>query len=360
MVGHGGRTAAVGKAARHGDPIARLQLGDLLPPAQREQRMVAGRLDAPAQAGADAQHGLDAVAERGRDPGGPQAQIGTDGADPDLLAALVRRDDVAQLPAGARHRVVDEGVEPTALSHRRPCGDDDQVAGLEPAGDLVEVAEARRGPGQRRLARREVLPLARLAVQDVADVDEVLGALVVGDLEHRALGLLDDLAGQRLVVEHLRLDRVGGRQQPPHQRVLADDLGVAPGVAGRGHGGGQLVDGGVAARGLEAAVGAQVLGDRQDVDRLVLVVEVEDRLVDDGVALAVEVLGLQALVDDEGVEGAVGEQDRAEDRPLGLERMRGRGADRGGRWGRVGVRAHGLSTIAAALVRAHVQPRKGG
>ena len=49
------------------------------------------------------------------------------------------------------------------------------------------------------------------------------------------------------------------------------------------------------------------------------------------VALAVEVLGLQALVDDQRVERAVGEQDRAEDGLLGLERVGGaRRRSRGG------------------------------
>ena len=44
------------------------------------------------------------------------------------------------------------------FAHRWSCGDDDQVAGLEAAGDLVEVGEARRRAGQRLLAGGEVLP----------------------------------------------------------------------------------------------------------------------------------------------------------------------------------------------------------
>ena len=68
-------------------------------------------------------------------------------------------------------------------------------------------------------------------------------------------------------------------------------------------------------------------------------VEREHRLVDQPVALAVEVLGLQPLLDDQRVHRPVGEQDRAEDRLLGLEGVRRRdpGRHRGGGT-RAGVR----------------------
>ncbi len=95
-------------------------------------------------------------------------------------------------------------------------------------------------------------------------------------------------------------------------------------------------------------VAAQVLGDRQHVDRLALVVQREHRLVDRPVAVAVEVLGLEALLDDEPVHRAVRQQDAAEHRLLGLERVRRRDArgDLGGRARRgVGVRAHGVSSL---------------
>jgi hypothetical protein len=67
-----------------------------------------------------------------------------------------------------------------------------------------------------------------------------------------------------------------------------------------------------------------VVGDRDDVDGLVLVVEREHRLVDGAVAIAVEVRGLEALLDDQRVERAVGDEDRAEDRHLGVEVVRRR------------------------------------
>ena len=77
------------------------------------------------------------------------------------------------------------------------------------------------------------MQLVELLVQHVLDRAEVLLAIVARDLEHRLLGLLDELARRRLVAEHALLDLVGGVQQPPQQRVLAHDLRVAAGVSRR-------------------------------------------------------------------------------------------------------------------------------
>ena len=126
------------------------------------------------------------------------------------------------------------------------------------------------------------------------------------------------------------------REQAAHERVLAHDLRVAADAAEAGHAAGELVDRGLAAGLLELARRAQVLGDRQDVDRLALAVQREHRLVDRAVAVAVEVLGLQALLDDEPVHRAVRQQDAAEDRLLGLERVRRRDAGGDLRRGRGG------------------------
>src|SRR3954447_6453508 len=71
-----------------------------------------------------------------------------------------------------------------------------------------------------------------------------------------------------------------------------------------------------------------MLGDREDVDRLARAEERDDGLVDRAVALAVEVLLPQALLDDVGVVRPVGLQDRAEHGLLGLDRVRRGGAGR--------------------------------
>ena len=122
--------------------------------------------------------------------------------------------------------------------------------------------------------------LSSSSCEHLLDRAEVLLAVVAGDLEHRLLGLLDELARRRPVAEHALLDLVGALQQPPQQRVLAHDLRVAAGVAGGRHDAGQLVDRRAAADVLELADLAQAVGDRQHVDRLAVVVEREHRLVD--------------------------------------------------------------------------------
>ncbi len=219
-------------------------------------------------------------------------------------------------------RVLRDVADERALAHRGPRRDDDQVARLKAAGDLVEVLEARRRAGQRGAFKGQAVELVELHVEHLPDPAEVLLAVVAGDLEHRLLGLLDELARRRPVAEDVLLDFVGALQQAPQQRVLAHDLRIAAGVAGGWDDARQLVDRRASADILELAGLAQAVGDRQDVDRLAVVVEREHRLVDQRVALAVEVLCAQPLFDHERVQRAIGQQDRAEHRLLGIEVVR--------------------------------------
>ena len=137
--------------------------------------------------------------------------------------------------AGARpeHRVLGDVRDQRRLSHRRARGDDDQVARLKAARQLVEVLEARRRAGQRRLRRRQPVELVGLLVEDLGDRAELLLAIVVRHLEHRALGPLDQIARRRLARQHARLDLVGGGQQRAQLRVVAHDLPVLAGVTRR-------------------------------------------------------------------------------------------------------------------------------
>ena len=192
-----------------------------------------------------------------------------------------------------------------ALAHRRAGGDDDQVARLKAAGDLVKVLEARGGARQRRALQRQPVQLVELLVQHLLDRPKVLLAIVAGDLEHRLLGQLHQLARRRLVAEHALLDLIGGLQQAPQQRVLAHDLGVAAGMSGGGHETRQLVHRRLAADVVELAHATQAVDDRHDVHGLAVAVERQHRLVDRPVPLPVEVLRAQALLDNERIQRAV-------------------------------------------------------
>ena len=118
----------------------------------------------------------------------------------------------------------------------------------------------------------------------------------------------------------LLLDLVGRVQQPPQHRVLADDARVLADVADRGDRAREQVDGRRGRRprsswpaclrcstSVSASTGSPAPW------------SVEHRLEDQAVALAVEVLGLQALVDDQRRQRGVRQQHRAEHGLLGLE-----------------------------------------
>ena len=153
-------------------------------------------------------------------------------------------------PSLHRHVLGDVGDD-RALAHRRPRGDDDQVAGLEAAGDRVDVAEAGGGAGQLELAGGELLQPVDLVVEDLREQAEVARLLFVGDVEEQLLGPLGELARFAVALVHPALDLLAGAEQPPQQRVLLDDLGVVLGVAGGRHLGGQLGDVVLAARLLD-------------------------------------------------------------------------------------------------------------
>ena len=127
------------------------------------------------------------------------------------------------------------------------------------------------------LGHRQAVELVGLLVQDVRDRADLLLAIVVGHLQHRPLGPLDEIARRRLTGEHAGLDLVGGGQQRPHLGVVAHDPPVLARVAGGRNPAGQLVDRLDPARLLELAVLAQRLGDRQMVDLAVVLVQLEHR-----------------------------------------------------------------------------------
>ena len=280
MVGHRLARDRPRQLPRHRDARAGLELAQLTPALEREERMVGGGVDAAAETRAEAIHALDAAAHPGAHRRDAELQIRPDGGNLHRLAPLDGRDDLVDAAAGTGRRVVHERGAGQALAHAGAGGEDDQVAGLEAAGDAVEVLEAGRGAGDRGAVRGELLELVQLGGEQVVDRAEVLAAVVVGDLEDRALGEVDELARRRLVGVHARLDLVGGAQEAAEHRVLADDARVLADVADGGDGAGQQVDRGAAADVLEQAGLLEVLDERERVDRLADRVQVEHRLED--------------------------------------------------------------------------------
>ena len=205
------------------------------------------------------------------------------------------------------------------LAHPRASGEDDQVAGLEAPGDLVEVVESRRGAAELGAAAGELLEPVDLPGNDLGDLVEVLGLLLVGDLKQHPLRVLGQLHRLVLAVVDGRLDPLRGLQQAAQERVLLDDARVVAGVAGDRDGRGEVRDDFAAADLLELALLCEELGNGERVDRLAALVEPFDRVEDLPVALAVEVLLGQPDVEDHRVHRDLGDHQGAEHRLLCLE-----------------------------------------
>jgi hypothetical protein len=157
-------------------------------------------------------------------------------------------------------------------------------------------------------------------VEDVLDRPHLGEAALVADLEQLRLGALDQLAGVAAVGQDLRLDPPGRVEDAAHQRVVADDAGVVEDRAHRRDDGRERVDIGLATGRLQLAVAAQVVADRQRIDRLGLrlLLQADHRPEDELVARAVEVVGPQPDLEQDAVECLLGEQDRPEDGGFGL------------------------------------------
>ncbi|UUY04629.1 hypothetical protein LRS13_03595 [Svornostia abyssi] len=235
---------------------------------------------------------------------------------------------------------------------------------MEPAGDGVEVGVPRRRARQLRVAQRELVELGRLLIEDLPDVPELFLPVVVRDLEHHPLGGLDERARVALTGRDGELDLGRRAQQAAQERVLAHDPGVLADVGRLGHRAGELVERRLAAGLLEQVLRLEVLDDREAVDRLALLVQREHGAEDRLVARAEEVLGVEALLDDERVHRPLADQERAENGLLGLDRVRrrvGRRRDGRGVGGRVLVRAHrGGSSVVSWVPRGCEGLRKNG
>src|SRR5829696_498643 len=153
----------------------------------------------------------------------------------------------------------------------------------------------------------------------IAGLAEVIGLLLVRNLEKQALRVLDQRARFAVTLRDRLLDLLGGALQPPHQRVLLDDLRVVLGAARRRDLGGEAGDDGAPADLVELAVLGESLGDRQHVHRIGFLVEPDDRVVDRPVAVAVEVLRLEPDVEQDGLDRRLGDHHGPENRLLGLQ-----------------------------------------
>ena len=112
------------------------------------------------------------------------------------------------------------------------------------------------------------------------DVLEAAADAVLGEVEDHLLGAVDELGRLARAVPAEPLDLLADDREPAQRRHLADDLRVVAGVRRRRDERRDLVDPLLAADLLELAALVELVGDRDRVDRLAVLVEVERGAVD--------------------------------------------------------------------------------
>ena len=113
------------------------------------------------------------------------------------------------------------------LAHGRAGRDDDQLAGMEAAGHLVDLVEP---AGEAADAPAGIEKRADAAVElldDVAGPEQLVLALGVAQFEERFFGVAQDDV-RVFLIEHGPLDdRLRADDDPAEERLLLDDAGVA-------------------------------------------------------------------------------------------------------------------------------------
>ena len=224
---------------------------------------------------------------------------------------------------GAYRRLLDEVHHERGLSHRRTSRHDDQIAPLQAGRLPVEILESGRHPGDRAVTPGQLVDASHHVGQHVPDGDRLLPARVapLGDLEDAALRVVQQLVRRPPLrpVRRLR-DLVAGPDQIAKHRALADDLRVGDDVRRAGGVPGELGKVGEAARGFELAVPVEPLRHGDRVAGPSLVAQARDRVEHGTMVVAVELPPGEDVGDP--VPGAVVDEDAAEDRLLGLDRVR--------------------------------------
>ncbi len=193
---------------------------------------------------------------------------------------------------------------------------------------LVQMLEAgRHAPVP--VVHLDPVQLVHGGLQQILDADVVLGRASLGhfvDLGLRPVDHIIDGARHTLAtggaVAHLD-DPGASLDQPPQDRSLGHDLGVVTGVGRGRHSGDQRVQVRVTAHPADRAGPGQLGRHRDRVCRLAPAIQIQDRVVDQLVCRAVEVVAAQHL-DDVG-DRILGQQHAAKNRLFRLDVLR-RGA----------------------------------
>ncbi len=207
------------------------------------------------------------------------------------------------------------------LAHRGTAGNDHQIRRLQAGGHVIEITEAGRQARHLALEIEQLIDAVHRAGQQLT---HALGATALGprlaDLEHQALGLVDQLIGiTALRAEGALGDLVGRLDELAQRGALANDVGIGLDVAGRGSIARQLGEGRQPADRLELVTTFQQLGQRHHIQRAAAADQLRHCVVDETMLIAIEVVGHQPLGD--RIPGAVVQHQAAKHRLLGLQRI---------------------------------------
>ena len=215
----------------------------------------------------------------------------------------------------------------TRLPHRGAGSHDDEVTTLQPARHLVEVDEARGDACDEPLLFEQLLDLREAVLHQIAHRDEAGFQPIVGDGEDRALGLVQDQVRFLFGLVRVRDDLARRVDQISKRRLLFDDARVVLDV-GRAR---DTVGKRRHVRGpaylVEFTCACKLLFQRDEIDRIVPLVERDHAIEDATMRIPVEVLTVDDLRCE--IERVVVDENRAEHRTFGFEIVRKRALRRG-------------------------------
>ena len=211
------------------------------------------------------------------------------------------------------------------LPDRRPRGDDDEIARLKAGRQLVEIGEPGRHAGDELLALVRALDRREARVRQLAHRHEPGAHAIFGDREDRLLGLVENQVRLLLRLVGRGQNLVGREDQIAKRRFLAHDARVVLDVGGVGQAVDERRDVGRAADFVELSRAGELFLERDEVDRVSPLAQLDHLLEDPAVRVAVEI----ARVQDLGglVERVVVDEDGAEHGSLRLEVVRQRPID---------------------------------
>ena len=221
-----------------------------------------------------------------------------------------------------RHMLGDVHGE-RSFAHRRPRGDDDHFARMQPAGHLVQVGEPGGDAGQHALTVVEILDRGDGILDQVFDGLRLALHARFADLQNVALDFVHQHVHLALELVHAPNDVGAGVDHFPQEKLFLNDVQVVAQVRRARHRIRQRCEIRDAADLFEQLLVLEPLLDGDDVNRLARVVHLGQRGEDSLVPQVVKHFAVGLEFFDAHAHAFVGrEQHAAEDALLGRRRMR--------------------------------------